>query len=212
MTRSRLVAHLVAPLGGAAFVALWIVAEAGRSGLTGVVTVAAALGVAIGISVVVPLLGLVAVAVVPALQLVGLAPATSETTWPMYGAICVVALVVAAAGSPRERVLALPVTLVATAFAVAHMTVPTEALPYRWTSWTGSGTGSHPIRDSLVLLLLAGVGLVVLAWGAGFGIGAAVRLRRLDAVLSDTEDRLAETDLELRLGLERSRISRDVHD
>nr|WP_279589971.1 histidine kinase [Frigoribacterium faeni] len=130
----------------------------------------------------------------------------------MYGAICVVALVVAATARRRERLLALPLTLVSTALAVVHLTVPTAADPGKWTSWTGSFSALHPIRDSLALLLLAGTGLVVLAWGAGFGIGAATRLRRLDSVLADTEGRLAETDLELRLGQERSRISRDVHD
>ena len=212
MTSFRLVAHVVAPVGGAVFVTLWTVAEAGRSGLAGVVTVAAVLGVAIGLSVFAPILSLVVVAVLPAMQLVGLAPATSETTWPMYGAVCFVALVVAATGDGRERLLALPVALLATALAVAHMVVPTDAEPYKWTSWTNSFTGSHPIRDALAILLLAGTGLAVLAWGTGFGIGAAGRLRRLDSVLSDTEERLAETDLELRLGLERSRISRDVHD
>ncbi|TWX35553.1 hypothetical protein ES689_13295 [Frigoribacterium sp. ACAM 257] len=40
MTSFRLVAHVVAPVGGAVFVTLWTVAEAGRSGLAGVVTVA----------------------------------------------------------------------------------------------------------------------------------------------------------------------------
>ncbi|WP_423923892.1 sensor histidine kinase [Frigoribacterium sp. 2-23] len=212
MTFFRLVAHVVAPVAGALFVLLWTVAEAGRSGLAGVVTVAALLGIAVALSVRTPLVALVLITVLPGLQLIGLAPATSATTWPMYGAICFVALIVAATGDRRERLLALPVALLATALAVAHMTVPTGSEPDKWTSWTASLGGIHPIRDSLGTLLLAGVGLVVLAWGAGFGIGAAGRLRRLDSVLSDTEDRLAETDLELRLGLERSRISRDVHD
>ncbi|WP_209561147.1 sensor histidine kinase [Frigoribacterium sp. PvP032] len=212
MTSFRLVAHVVAPAGGASFIALWTIAEAGRSGLAGVVTVAAVLGLAIGLSVFAPLVALAVVAVLPAMQLVGIAPATSETTWPMYFAVCLVALVVAATGARRERLLALPAALLATTLAVANMTVPTDAEPYRWTSWTSSFSGSHPIRDSLTVLLLAGVGLVVLAWGTGYGIGAAGRLRRLDSVLSETEDRLAETDLELRLGAERSRISRDVHD
>ncbi|NIJ05488.1 histidine kinase [Frigoribacterium faeni] len=212
MTTLRLVAYVAAPAGGAAFVALWTFAEAGRDGLAGVVVQAAVLGLAIGLCVVAPAFALVAVVALPAAQLLGLAPPTSATTWPMYGAICVVALVVAATARRRERLLALPLTLVSTALAVVHLTVPTAADPGKWTSWTGSFSALHPIRDSLALLLLAGTGLVVLAWGAGFGIGAATRLRRLDSVLADTEGRLAETDLELRLGQERSRISRDVHD
>lgn len=213
MTSFRPVAGTLAPLGGAVFVALWTVAEAGRSGLGDVVVLAACLGVAIGLSVWLPAVSLGLVVVLPLLQLGGLAPAVGETTWPMYSALGVVALAVAATGSQVERWVALPAVLIGSAAAVAHMTLPTTAEPWRWTSWTGGVVaGGHPVRDALVTLVLAGAALVALSWAAGFGIGAATRLRRLDSVLTDTEGRLAQTDLELRLGLERSRISRDVHD
>jgi signal transduction histidine kinase len=214
MTPSRTIAHAVAPLGGAVFAALWIIAEAGRDGLAGVVTLAVALGAAIALAVWLPAASLAIVVAIPLMQLAGLAPAVDSTTWPMHAAVGVVVLLAATTGARRTRLVALPVGMLAAAAAVVHVAVPTDDSPSRILAWTDrmTGGGTHPVRDALIVLLLAGVGAVVLAWAIGFGIGAALRLHRLGRVLEESEGRLAETDLELRLGIERQRISRDVHD
>ncbi|RIJ56733.1 hypothetical protein DZG02_15035, partial [Clavibacter lycopersici] len=142
-------------------------------------------------------------------------PAPSDDfTWPMHAAIGIVVLLIAATGARRMRLAALPAGILAAGAAVLHVAMPTDAARSRILDWTDRlATGSdQPVGDAVVVLLLACVGAVVLAWAAGFGIGAAARLRRLGRVLDEAEDRLAETDLELRLGMERARISRDVHD
>jgi signal transduction histidine kinase len=214
MTSSRSIAHAVAPLGGVVFAGLWILAEAGRAGLAGTATLAVALGAAIALAVWLPAAALAIVVAIPVLQLVGLAPAADATTWPLHAAIGVVVLLVAASGARRVRLAALPVGILAAGAAVLHVAMPTGAVPTRLLDWTdGLGADSaRPVGDAVVVLLLAGVGAVVLAWTVGYGIGAALRLRRMGAVLEEANGRLAETDLELRLGLERARISRDVHD
>ncbi|WP_317231158.1 histidine kinase, partial [Clavibacter sp. MX14-G9D] len=213
MPSPRTTAHLVAPLGGAAFAALWILAEAGRAGLAGVATLAVALGAAIGLAVWMPAASLAIVVAIPVLQLAGLAPAVDSTTWPLYAAVGFVVLMVAATGSRRTRLVALPAGVVAALAAVVHTAVPSGANPTRLLAWAALGSaGGSPLHPTLVVLLLAGVGAVVLAWAVGFGVGAALRLHRLGRVLEEAEGRLAETDLELRLVAERARISRDVHD
>jgi signal transduction histidine kinase len=214
MTSSRSIAHAIAPLGGVAFAALWILAEAGRSGLAGTATLAVALGAAVALAVWLPAASLAIVVVIPVLQLVGLAPAADATTWPMHAAIGVVILLIAATGARRTRLAALPVGILAAGAAVVHIAVPTAAARTRLLDWTGGLTtgGSRPVGGTVVVLLLAAVGAVLLAWAVGFAIGAALRLRRMGTVLEEAEGRLAETDMELRLGLERARISRDVHD
>ncbi|RIJ53726.1 hypothetical protein DZF99_14110 [Clavibacter phaseoli] len=107
-----------------------------------------------------------------------------------------------------------PVGILAAGAAALHVTMPTGAVRTRLLDWTDmlAMGGARPVGDAVVVLLLAAVGAVVLAWALGFAVGAALRLRRLGAVLVEAEGRLAETDLELRLGIERARISRDVHD
>ncbi|MBM7411313.1 signal transduction histidine kinase [Clavibacter michiganensis] len=214
MTSSRMIAHAIAPLGGVVFAGLWVLAEAGRADLAGAATLAVALGAAIALGVWLPAASLAIVVVIPVLQLVGLAPAAESTTWPMHAAIGVVVLLIAATGARRTRLAALPVGILAAGAAALHVTMPTGAVRTRLLDWTDmlAMGGARPVGDAVVVLLLAAVGAVVLAWALGFGVGAALRLRRLGAVLVEAEGRLAETDLELRLGIERARISRDVHD
>ena len=214
MTSSRMIAHAIAPLGGVVFAGLWVLAEAGRADLAGTATLAVALGAAIALGVWLPAASLAIVVVIPVLQLVGLAPAAESTTWPMHAAIGVVVLLVAATGARRTRLAALPVGILAAGAAALHVTMPTGAVRTRLLDWTDmlAMGGARPVGDAVVVLLLAAVGAVVLAWALGFGVGAALRLRRLGAVLVEAEGRLAETNLELRLGIERARISRDVHD
>ncbi|KZC96121.1 MULTISPECIES: sensor histidine kinase [Clavibacter] len=205
MTPPRLLAAVAAPLAGVAYAAVWIVAESGRSGLAGVATLAVAYGAAVALAVWLPAASLAIVVAMPVLQLAGYAPPVDSTTWPMLAAIGVVAFVVGATGTRRMRVASAAAAVVGAAVAALGLGRGTASGPTAWV-----GVSSAP--DATALLVLGAVGAVGVCAALGAGLGAAVRLGRLDRVLADAEDRLAQTDLELRLGLERARISRDVHD
>ena len=205
MPPPRLLAAVAAPLVGVAYAALWIVAESGRSGLAGVATLAVAYGAAVALAVWLPAASLAIVVTLPALQLAGYAPPVDSTTWPMHAAIGVVAFVVGATGNRRMRVASPAAAVVGAAVAALGLGRGTGSGPTTWV-----GVASAP--DATALLVLGAIGAAGVCAALGAGLGAAVRLGRLDRVLAEAEDRLAQTDLELRLGLERARISRDVHD
>ncbi|KQO62802.1 hypothetical protein ASF23_07630 [Curtobacterium sp. Leaf261] len=200
---------MAAPLGGTVFLALWIVAEAGRSDLGPTVAMVALLAIAIGLAAWMPLTALGLVVVVPALQCLGFVEPPASTTWPTYLAIAIVAGVVGAHGRALPRYLALPVIGVASALAAFAMTVPTLRRPDVWGSWTGSGQSP---RQDLVVIALALIGVGGIAWAIGVGIGSAWRVSAARTGLAHAEQQLEETSFELRVAEDRARIARDVHD
>ncbi|MFT2708614.1 sensor histidine kinase [Clavibacter zhangzhiyongii] len=205
MSPPRLLAAVAAPLVGAASAAFWIAAESQRSGLAGVATLAVAYGAAVALAVWMPAASLAIVVVLPALQVARYAPPVDGTTWPMHAAIGVVAFLVGATGGRRLRLVSPAACAVGAALAALALGAGSASGP---SAWVGAASASDPTA----LLVLAAVGAVVVCGALGAGLGAAVRVGRLGRVLVEAEDRLAQTDLELRLGLERARISRDVHD
>ncbi|MDM7891204.1 sensor histidine kinase [Curtobacterium caseinilyticum] len=201
--------HLLAPAAGAVYLVLWIVAEAGRSDLTGHVLVVSAFAVAIGLANWMPATALGLVVVVPILQALHLIGRPRATTWPEYLAIAIVVAVVGAGHSGLLRWLAVPVLGVASAAAAWAMAVPTVADPDVWGNWTASRSGT---RSDLVLLTLAIAGASGIAWAVGVAVGAAWRIGLARVRVVEAERETEVTTAELRAEQERARIARDVHD
>ena len=201
--------HLLAPAAGVVYLVLWIVAEAGRSDLTGHVLVVSAFAVAIGLANWMPATALGLVVVVPLLQAVQLLPRPQATTWPTYLAIAIVVGIVGAGRSGALRWLALPVLGVASVAAAWAMAVPTVADPDVWGSWTASRSGT---RSDLVLLALAIAGASGIAWAGGVAVGAAWRIGLARVRVVEAERETEVTTAELRAEQDRARIARDVHD
>ncbi|MGN8050972.1 sensor histidine kinase [Curtobacterium sp. 22159] len=201
--------HLLAPIAGAAYLVLWIVAEAGRGELTGHVLVVAAFAAAIGLAEWMPATSLGLVVVVPSLQALHLLARPRDTTWPEYLAIAVVVGLVGAGRSGLLRWLAVPALGVASAAAAWAMVVPTADDQDTWGSWTGSMGGT---RSDLVLVTLAIAGASCVAWAVGVAIGAAWRIGLARVRVVEAERATEVTASELRAEQDRARIARDVHD
>ncbi len=201
--------HLLAPAAGAVYLVLWIVAEAGRSDLTGHVLVVSAFAVAIGLANWMPATALGLVVVVPLLQALHLLPGPQATTWPTYLAVAIVVGLVGAGRSGLLRWLAVPVLGLASAAAAWAMAVPTVADPDVWGNWTASRSGT---RNDLVLLTLALAGASGIAWAVGVAVGAAWRIGLARVRVVEAERETEVTTAELRAEQDRARIARDVHD
>jgi len=200
--------------GGVIYLVLWIVAEAGRYGILEKTVVFAIFAVAIGISGWWPLISLGIVTAVPVLQFAGVIYPPVAQTWPMYEAAGIVAFVVAVRGEGLARKLVLPVGVLTSILFAARMMIPSAEGGY-WTSWVGGSGNSisdYPHREGLIMLILVAAGFYAAMWSAGIAIRSLLRVRAIGTVLDEAEDRLIETDFELRLAQDRARISRDVHD
>ncbi|WP_144766212.1 sensor histidine kinase [Curtobacterium sp. 9128] len=201
--------HLLAPAAGAVYLVLWIVAEAGRSGLVEHVIIVSAFAVAIGLASWMPSTALALVVVVPLLQALRLLHRPTDTTWPAYLAIAIVVGIVGAGRSDLLRWLAIPAIGVASAAAAWAMVVPTAADQDVWANWVGSTGGT---RSSLVTITLAFVGISGIAWAVGVAIGATWRIGLARVRMVEAQRRTETTTTELRAEQERARIARDVHD
>ncbi|WP_420366582.1 response regulator [Curtobacterium sp. L3-7] len=201
--------HLVAPAAGAVYLVLWIVAEAGRSGLADHVIVVSAFAVAIGLANWMPATALGMIVVVPVLQALHLLHRPTDTTWPEYLAIAIVVGIVGAGRSDLLRYVALPVIAVASAAAAWAMAVPTEADPDVWAQWVGTAGGT---RSDLVTITLAIIGVCGVGWAVGVAIGATWRIGLARVRVVEAQRQTAVTTTELRAEQERARIARDVHD
>ena len=177
------------PVAGAAlFLALWVVAEAGRWAILEKTLVFALLAIALALSERLPLWSLGLLVGVPVLQLVGLLHEPESTTWPMYLAGPIVALVVGANASRLARIVAVPIGL-AFAVLVAVLMVYPRGSQAGWASWTGqvSGPGNavpvrdHPMQDDLLGLglIAAGLFLGALALGILYRSSRSGAIRRL---------------------------------
>ncbi|NYF09441.1 signal transduction histidine kinase [Leifsonia sp. AK011] len=199
------------PAGGAIFLALWIIAEAGRYAILEKTVVFAILAVAIAVAGWKPLISLSLLLAVPLLQLLGILYPPMENSWPMYEAVALVAFIIGFTGVGLVRRVVLPVGAATSALFALLMVMPS---PNRvgWASWVGRGDTLHDFWVDLVTLSVGWFLLFVLLWTAGVAGRTILRERRTVTVLRDAEVRLVETDFELRLAEDRARISRDVHD
>ena len=201
--------HLVAPAAGAVYLVLWIVAEAGRSGLADHIVVVSAFAVAIGLANWMPTTSLGLVVVVPLLQALRLLHRPTDTTWPEYLAIAIVVGIVGAGRSDLLRWLAVPVLAVASAAAAWAMVVPTVADPDVWALWIGSSGGT---RKDLAFIALAIAGASGIGWAIGVALGATWRIGLARGRVVEAEREAEVTTVELHAEQERARIARDVHD
>lgn len=206
---------------GPVFVALWVVAEAGRS-IPEVLPHALLVGVVIAVVPWWPRVALVLTALVPILVLFGVSYALMSTTWPvLFGMLIPVACAAATlTGRWRWAVIAV-VGWVAAAEAVFL----TRLLPYwwgswfvgndgdwGWTSWIGAGRALDA-RIVMALMWAVCAALIGLgAWALGAVPAMLLERRRVGASLARAEADLAEARVEQAVLGERARIARDVHD
>jgi DNA-binding CsgD family transcriptional regulator len=193
MSLRRIARNLIEPVAGAAFIALWIVAEAGRQPNF---IVFALFGIAIAVSrlapriaLVVLLAGLVACTVATAMfpqlpasrdlthfdyPVTPLHPMTA-TDWPAYAAVLLVPALVAAWASRRSRRISLVAATIAPIW-LAALIASAQELPWnrgrliRWVHLPVSVELQAFIAFS-VLLLAAGL----ILWAACWGIGGTIR-------------------------------------
>lgn len=201
------VRQLVAPLAGAAYLLLWILAEGGRDRLLENIELFSFFAVAIGLSVWTPRVAMGLVLATGFLQALDLLQPPQETTWATSAAMAYVALFVGAFARGLTRWLAVPVLALAAVTFGWVTAVPTAAWPDRWGSWVASESG---VRQDAILLSLSAFAVGVLAWLLGLGIGWILGRVRLDVERVGTA--LDRAGLDLRLAEDRARISRDVHD
>jgi signal transduction histidine kinase len=201
--------HLLAPATGAVYLVLWIVAEAGRSGLAEHVVVVSAFAVAIGLASWMPSTALGLVVAVPLLQTLRLLHRPTSTTWPEYLAIAIVVGIVGAGRSDLLRWIAVPVLGLASAAAAWAMVVPTVADQDVWGRWTGSTAST---KTDLAFLALSVAGASGIGWAVGVAIGATWRIGLARVRVVEAERETEVTSVELHAEQERARIARDVHD
>jgi len=199
--------QLVAPLAGALYLALWIVAESGRWRLLENIEMFSLFAIAIGLAVWMPRTAMGLLLGVGFLQALNLVQPPQETTWATSAAVAYVVFFIGLFARGLTRWLALPVIAVASVTFGWVTAIPTAAWPYKWGTWIGYG--DEPRQDA-ILLSLSAFAIGVLAWLLGIGIGWVLgRIRRdVEKVGADLE----RADLDLRLAADRARISRDVHD
>ncbi|OIH94096.1 sensor histidine kinase [Curtobacterium sp. MCBA15_001] len=201
--------HVVAPAIGVVYLVLWIVAEAGRSGLVEHIVVVSAFAVAIGLGNWMPATSLGLVVVVPLLQALRLLHRPTDTTWPAYLAIAIVVGIVGAGRSDLLRWLAVPALAVASGAAAWAMVVPTVADQDVWGLWVASSAGT---RTNLPFVALAIAGASGIGWAIGVVIGASWRIGLARVRVVEAERETEVTTVELHAEQERARIARDVHD
>lgn len=199
-------------LGAAVFLTLWMLTEISRITVGGVL-VLVLFSVAIAVSGFVPIASLALIVAIPALQLLGILYPPSPTDWPIYQAIGFVALVIGFRGEGLVRKLVLPVGVASALLIASRMMVPSWQEGY-WTDWIGRQYifSDYPHRENFLTLLLMALGFYIGMWALGLAGRSLLRERAIGGVLVEAEDRLKNTDFELRLSQDRARISRDVHD
>ncbi|MGN6127623.1 MAG: histidine kinase [Humibacter sp.] len=229
----RLFALIAAPVVGALYLVLWILAETGRYPVGGKIVVFALLAVAIGVSGWRPYYGLGLMVLVPLLQLIGVVWPAESTTWPMYEAFAIVGFFAGVQRSLTRWWVVLCAGLTATVLAAVDMVFPHYlwgAWPsvgalfdpsFGWVSWIGSSivfrTSELYWADPRVLGVLAWyVSLLVivgmLAFAIAWGAGTAISLTGVERAGAVMRTRWRRTDVELRLEQQRSAIAREVHD
>ena len=204
----RRLRHAAAPAAAVVYLVSWVLAEAGRPDVDGILVVVL-FAVAIGLANWMPSLSLGLVVAVPLLQALRLLVRPGSTTWPEYIAIAIVVGLVGAGRSGALRWSAVPVLGLASAAAAWAMAVPSSAEQDVWASWSGSRSGT---RSDLAFLALAIAGASGIAWAVGVAVGAAWRVGLARVRVVEAERETEATTAELVAEQERARIARDVHD
>lgn len=185
----RVIRAVVEPLAATAFIALWVVAEAGRGPAIPVVVV---FGLAIGLSRFLPrtalTLGLAAVLIAGVGSLLAVSnPAAAflhpitDTDWPLYAAALVVPALIAAGGSRRALRPSLIAAVLSPIGLAALIVVASPGIG--WTNgailrWAGAWPVPVEVQIFVtfaVLLLVIGLAL----WAAGWVIAGIVRFVRM---------------------------------
>lgn len=209
------------------FLALWIVAEAGRDGVVATTIMALVVAIAIGLAPWRPFVAVLVVAGAPLLQFVGLLPSFSSTDWPVaVGALIPVACAGFALGPGRHRriaTIALGVAAIAFGWGLAFELASgwdwadrmLRAFPTgSWLSWIGTdgnaSTTAQLTTSVQIALIAAAVSAAV--WVGAAGVAARIASRRDRAARDRAEHDLADARLEQAILGERARIARDVHD
>jgi signal transduction histidine kinase len=209
------------------FLALWIVAEAGRD-IAASTTLAALIAVTIGLAGWFPRVALAIGCGTLVLQLVGLVPSFAATDWPIVFGL-LVPVVAAAYTAAGARSLVVVVSLILTGSLVLGLGLglgiggwATWHLadvafrgysPGSWGEWTGNADASltERVATSLQIALssavLAGIAALVAA-----GLAAILRSGSDRVALVRVEADLKDAHLEQTIIGERARIARDVHD
>lgn len=197
------------------FYALWIIAEAGRSGSSPWPSFPFTLGLlaaSIAIARHFPRVAVALPGVVLAVQLFAFPARFGDTTWPVYFAVPVTCMIVSATASGRTRWLSLPLTAAYVTAIATLMSVPALSDGYGWTAWAGDETSVDDVIGSFVAILVVGLTLTAGAWFIGFGLRASQLKRAADAKLGATVDELHSAEIDLIIASERDRIAQDVHD
>lgn len=199
----------------AVYLVFWLIGESGRMTGAFMFIPLALFTVTIALSGRLPLVSLTLALLIPLLQLVGIVPPPTANNWFMYGALGLVAFIVALGAQGWARRLVLPVGAVVAALFAARLVLPSSE--GTWTEWIGGPYAPrlnpvNPVREDFTVLLLGAIVFYVAFWALGTAARALLSERALGGVLFVAEARLEETDFELRLSQDRARISRDVHD
>ncbi|WP_051973686.1 histidine kinase [Cryobacterium sp. MLB-32] len=197
------------------FYALWIIAEAGRSGSSPWPSFPFTLGLlaaSIAVAAHYPRVAVALPGVVLAIQLFGIPARFGSTTWPVYFAVLLTCLIVSATADRRIRWLSLPIVAGYVVVITTLMTVPALSNGDVWTSWVGAGNSRANVVGSFAGVLLVGLLLTAAAWFIGFGLRASQLQRAADAKLGATVDELRSAEIDLIVASERDRIAQDVHD
>lgn len=213
-TASRLLRTLALPALGAAFVAFWLSAEAGRLAAPGAAVALLVMliptALAIALARLRPEIALAVAVAVPVGALFGPLVRPDSTTWPVLEGALVVAFACGRWSGTRTRWTALVAGLV-WASAVGFSLV----FAGRWLSWIG--IGELELHQQLALqwaLTLAGLHAVlwVCFWTAGVALQFAKRSEAATEKLDRTERELLIAGYELRGMRERTEIAQEVHD
>lgn len=190
---------------GAGYLLWWVFSPATRYGEPLLMLVYLLFAGMIALSARAPLVSYLLLLGVPILQLGWVLPPTTGSTWPMYLAACAVAFFAGLRENKWIRYLALPVGAASSAL-IAYLVVARGAWAIISTA-NGTVTQLPPWLEFLGLAVAA-----FLAYSAAWSIGVAIASLRVGRVLKAAETQLEEKDFELRLTLDRARISRDLHD
>jgi len=192
------------PVFAVVFFALWCVAEAGRyQGGSAIVTLAA-ICAAVALARFQPVISLVLLAAVIALQVAQVLRPPQSTTWPILLAGLAVVFVVAWEGPRRVAFVGLALGL-PLSMGVGYL------VGLGLNSWVGATAATSEVSVFLSVSAVA-LGLYAGAWALGFALRSSLRATRARRLLVTTAAQLGATELELGMARERDRIARDVHD
>ncbi len=208
MRALRIVSWAVEPLTAVVFALLWVNAEIGRGGVTGLVGMIG-FGLAIALSGRLPLVAFGTLGALLLFQCFGIGRFGS-TDWPANIAILLVVGFAVAHGRSRKVWVPLILGAAADVIATALMVFQQDG----WNSWTATWPTWGPTPQIASFLFLASLSLagVALFWCSGWGVRALAQLTRAAETQQRIEGRLADSEVHLAVAEERNRIAQEMHD